>query len=146
MNNTPQKQKPENSVQDVDWSDFRDHIATASPDGRRKWVYPRRVGGRFFRRRTVVSWLLLVILFAGPFITLGGNPLLLINIVERKFVVLGQIFWPQDMILFALVCLVGFTCIVVFTAAFAFCFVFTAAFAARRGLDFTVMRTALLPG
>ena len=118
MNNTPQKQKPENSVQDVDWSDFRDHIATASPDGRRKWVYPRRVGGRFFRRRTVFSWLLLVILFAGPFITLGGNPLLLINIVERKFVVLGQIFWPQDMILFALVCLVGFTCIVVFTAAF----------------------------
>ena len=29
--------------------------------------------------------------------SIQGNPLLLINVVERKFVILGQIFWPQDM-------------------------------------------------
>ncbi len=45
-------------------------------------------------------------MFAGPFITIHGNPLLLLNIVERKFVVLGQIFWPQDMIIFAIAMLV----------------------------------------
>ena len=39
-------------------------------------------------------------MFAGPFIRIHGNPLLLLNIVERKFVILGQIFWPQDMIIF----------------------------------------------
>ena len=84
--------------------------ATTSPpptrDGRRKWIYPRKVSGRFYRWRTWFSWLLLAIMFAGPFITIHGNPLLLMNIVERKFVVLGQIFWPQDMIIFAIAVLV----------------------------------------
>jgi len=105
-------------AQAVDWSDFRDHIATAEKDGRRKWIYPRKVGGKFFRWRTWFSWLLLAIMFAGPFITIQGNPLLMMNIPERKFVVLGQIFWPQDMIIFAIAVLVLFTSIVIFTAAF----------------------------
>jgi cytochrome c oxidase accessory protein FixG len=105
-------------AQSVDWSDFRDHIATAEKDGRRKWIYPRKVSGRFYHWRTWFSWLLLAIMFTGPFITIHGNPLLMMNIVERKFVVLGQIFWPQDMIIFAIVVLVLFTSIVIFTAAF----------------------------
>jgi len=115
---TPPEENPTTSLKDVDWSDFRDHIATAEQDGSRKWVYPRQVSGRFFRWRTWFSWLLLVIMFAGPFITINGNPLLMMNIVERKFVVLGQIFWPQDMIIFAIAALVGLTGIVIFTAAF----------------------------
>jgi len=106
------------TVKAVDWSDFRDHLATAHQDGRRKWIYPRKVSGRFYRWRTWFSWLLLAIMFAGPFITIHGNPLLMMNIVERKFVVLGQIFWPQDMIIFAVAVLVGLTSIVIFTAAF----------------------------
>jgi cytochrome c oxidase accessory protein FixG len=114
----PPRKTPEFSVKDVDWSDFRDHLATAERDGRRKWVYPRKVSGRFFRWRTWFSWLLLVIMFIGPFITIHGNPLLLLNIGERKFVVLGQIFWPQDLIIFAIAALVGVTGIVIFTAAF----------------------------
>lgn len=102
----------------MDWKDFRDHIATADQEGRRQWVYPRQVNGRYFRWRTWFSWLLLAIMFAGPFITINGNPLLLMNVVERKFVVLGQIFWPQDMIIFAVALLVGVVAIVVFTTAF----------------------------
>lgn len=102
----------------VNWSDFRDHIATADRSGRRKWMYPRKVSGRYFRLRTWFSWLLLLIMFGGPFVTIHGNPLLLMNIVERKFVVLGQIFWPQDMILFAVALLVFAVGIIVFTTAF----------------------------
>ena len=105
-------------VKTVDWSDFRDHIATADREGRRKWMYPRQVSGRFFRWRTWFSWLLLLIMFAGPFLTIRGNPLLLLNIGERKFVVLGQIFWPQDMIIFAVALLVFAVGIIVFTTAF----------------------------
>jgi cytochrome c oxidase accessory protein FixG len=112
------KEKPESPATNLDGSDFRDHLATAERDGRRKWIYPRKVSGRFHRWRTWFSWLLLAIMFAGPFITINGNPLLLMNIVERKFVVLGQIFWPQDMIIFAIATLVFFTGIVIFTAAF----------------------------
>lgn len=117
MNQKP-KVDAESPAKKAEWTDFRDHIATAEQDGRRKWVYPRKVSGRFFRWRTWFSWLLLAIMFSGPFITINGNPLLLINIVERKFVVLGQIFWPQDMIIFAIAALVGLTSIVIFTAAF----------------------------
>lgn len=106
------------AVKSVDWSDFRDHIATAEKSGKRRWLYPRRVDGKFFRWRTWFSWVLIAIMFAGPFITVGGNPLLLMNIMERKFVVLGQIFWPQDMIIFAVTVLIVFVGIFVFTAAF----------------------------
>ena len=102
----------------ADWSDYRDHISTADRQGRRQWVYPRKVSGRFHRWRTWFSALLLLIMFAGPFVTINGNPLLMMNIVERKFVVLGQIFWPQDMILFAIALLVGAVSILVFTTAF----------------------------
>lgn len=106
------------AAKSVNWSDFRDHIATAERSGKRKWIYPRKVDGKFFRLRTWFSWLLIAIMFSGPFITIHGNPLLLMNVVERKFVVLGQIFWPQDMIIFAVTVLILFVGIFVFTAAF----------------------------
>jgi len=118
VSNTPEPEKPNPSIKKIDWSDFRDHIATADQEGRRQWIYPRKVSGPFFRWRTWFSWLLLFIMFAGPFFTIRGNPLLLMNIPERKFVVLGQIFWPQDMILFALAMLVFLIGIVIFTAVF----------------------------
>jgi cytochrome c oxidase accessory protein FixG len=112
---TPARPGP---VKDVDWKDFRDHLATADQEGQRQWLYPRKVHGRFFRARTLLSWLLLAVMFAGPFVRIKGNPLLLINIVERKFVILGQIFWPQDMIMFAVALLVFATGIIIFTAAY----------------------------
>ena len=108
----------QSAVQEINWSDFRDHIATADQSGRRKWIYPRKVSGRFFRWRTWFSWLLLLIMFAGPFVTIDGNPLLMMNIPDRKFVVLGQIFWPQDMIIFAVALLVFLVGIIIFTTAF----------------------------
>src|SRR6516225_1243493 len=99
-------------------SDFRDHLSTADREGRRQWLYPRRPRGRHYRARTWLSWGLLAIMFAGPFIRVNGNPLLLLNIVERKFIILGQIFWPQDMIISAVTLLIFLTGIIVFTAAF----------------------------
>ena len=118
MKTSPPKEKSESPLKSVDWTDFRDHIATADREGRRQWIYPRKVKGRYYRWRTWFSWLLLLVMFAGPFVTIRGNPLLLMNIPERKFVVLGQIFWPQDMIIFAMAVLVFFIGVVVFTAVF----------------------------
>lgn len=112
------KQKTESAVQQIDWQDFRDHLATAEKDGRRKWLYPRKPEGRFYRWRTWFSFLLLAVMFVGPFIQINGNPLLMINIIERKFSIFGRIFWPQDMALFAIAVLISLTGIAVFTAAF----------------------------
>jgi cytochrome c oxidase accessory protein FixG len=102
----------------VDWTDYRDHLATADREGRRLWIFPRKPEGRFTRARAWVSAFLLTLLFAGPFIRIGGNPLLMLNVVERKFVILGQVFWPQDLPLFAVAMLIFLTGIGVFTAAF----------------------------
>jgi len=99
-------------------ADFRNHIATAEQDGRRKWLYPKRPKGRYHRARAWVAGVLLVVMFGGPFVKLNGNPLLMINVVERKFSVLGVIFWPQDNLVFALGFLLFLTGIAVFTAAF----------------------------
>lgn len=106
------------AVKNVDWSDFRDHIATADQEGRRLWLYPKKPRGRFYQRRTWLTWLLLAVMFSGPFIKIQGNPLLMINIVERKFSILGVIFWPQDNLVFALGFLLFLMGIAVFTAAF----------------------------
>lgn len=105
-------------VQEVNWTDFRDHLSTADKEGRRRWLYPRKARGRFFSARTFVSWLLLALMFAGPFLSIHGNPLLLLNIIERKFIILGEIFWPQDMFMFALALLIFITSILFFTAAY----------------------------
>jgi cytochrome c oxidase accessory protein FixG len=102
----------------VDWQDFRDHIATADKSGARLWLYPRKVSGSFFRARTWLSWVLLVVMFGGPFVRINGNPLLMINIVDRRFCILGQIFWPQDVAIFAIAMLIFLTGIIIFTTAF----------------------------
>ena len=111
-------QKPRAIAQDIDWKDFRDHLSTADQSGRRRWLFPKKPSGQFYRWRTWVSYLLLTIMFVGPFVRINGNPLLLFNIVERRFSILGKIFWPQDGVIFALATLLFLTGIFVFTAAF----------------------------
>lgn len=97
---------------------FRDHIATIESDGRRHWIYPKKPKGKFYQWRTYLSWGLLLFLFAGPFIMIDGEPLLMINIFERKFVILGQIFWPQDFYLFVIAMLMLILFIILFTVVY----------------------------
>ncbi len=105
-------------IRGVDWGDFRDHLSTADQEGHRKWLYPAQPRGRYYRWRTWLTWVLLAVMFGGPFIKLNGNPLLMLNVVERKFSILGVIFWPQDNLVFALGFLLFLMGIAVFTAAF----------------------------
>jgi len=102
----------------VDWTDFRDHIATADKDGSRRWLYPKKPSGTWHRRRAWFASGLIVLMFAGPWIRIQGNPLLMLNIIERRFSILGQMFWPQDGVIFAVAMLVFITGIIVFTTAF----------------------------
>lgn len=106
------------AARDVDWRDFREHLATAEKDGSRRWLYPKKPSGRLHRHRTWFSWLLLAVMVAGPFVRIRGNPLLMLNIVDRKFSILGFIFWPEDTVIFAVAMLVFLTSIIIFTTAF----------------------------
>jgi cytochrome c oxidase accessory protein FixG len=62
-----------------------------------------------------VSVVLLAALFAAPWIRIGEEPLVLFNILERKFVLIGQVFWPQDFHLFAIAFISMVLFIVLFT-------------------------------
>lgn len=97
---------------------FRDSISTVDKEGKRIWIYPKKPSGRFFNARKWVSYGLLIILFAGPFIKIGGQPLLMLNILERKFVIFGSLFTPQDFFTFVLVTILAFVFIVLFTVVF----------------------------
>ncbi len=101
-----------------DSESFRDAIATVDRRGRRIWIYPKKPSGPFYTARTIVSIFLLAILFAGPFVRLNGQPLLLLNVLERKFIIFGLAFWPQDFHLFVLATIAVIVFILLFTAVF----------------------------
>jgi cytochrome c oxidase accessory protein FixG len=98
--------------------EFRDTIATVDGKGKRIWIYPKKPSGRLHNWRVLVTMVLLSLLFAGPFIKIGGQPFLLLNVFERKFVILGQAFWPQDFVLLAIVLITFFVFIILFTVVF----------------------------
>lgn len=97
---------------------YRDSIATVDASGKRVWVFPKKPKGSYHNKRVIVSIVLLSILFAGPFIKIGGEPFLLINIFERKFSILGTVFWPQDFFILALLAITFFVFIILFTVVF----------------------------
>ncbi|MEQ8323726.1 MAG: cytochrome c oxidase accessory protein CcoG [Vicingaceae bacterium] len=97
---------------------FRDSISTINEEGKRSWIYPKKPIGRYYNARSLVSYLLLIILFSAPFIRIDGEPLIMMNIIERKFVIFGQIFWPQDFYLFVLAMLTFILFIILFTVVF----------------------------
>ncbi len=98
---------------------FRDHIPSITDTGnKRKWMYPQIIKGKLYHYRDMVSYALLLLLFSGPFIKINGEQLILLNVMERKFVFFGVIFWPQDFYLFVLALLTLMVFIVMFTAIF----------------------------
>lgn len=97
---------------------YRDKIATVDEKGKRIWIFPKKPSGKFYDYRKWVSYLLLVFLFAGPHIKIGGEPMLMFNVIERKFVIFGQVFWPQDFYIFAIALVLMVVFIVLFTVIY----------------------------
>jgi polyferredoxin len=97
---------------------FRDKISTVDEHGKRVWVYPKKPSGRFYNSRTWLSYGLLAFLFSAPFIHINGNPIMLLNVLERKFVILGIPFLPQDFHLFVLAMISFIVFIILFTVVY----------------------------
>jgi cytochrome c oxidase accessory protein FixG len=97
---------------------FRDTIATVDKEGKRRWMFPARPKGRLYNLRKYLSWIYLVVFFGLPFLTFNGEPLFLINVLERKFILFGMIFWPQDFFIFGLGLLIFIVFIALFTVIF----------------------------
>jgi cytochrome c oxidase accessory protein FixG len=97
---------------------FRDSIGTIDEEGKRSWIYAQKPAGHLYNKRTILSLVYLIVFFSLPFIKVGGEPLFLINIPARKFILFGAVFWPQDLFLFVLGMLTFIVFIVLFTVVF----------------------------
>lgn len=97
---------------------FRDRIGTISEDGRRNFLYPKKTKGRFTTYRQIVAYTLVGLLFLMPWLRINGLAVLQIDVLNQRFILLGQIFWPQDFHLLFLGMLVLILGISLFTVAY----------------------------
>ena len=102
----------------LDPETFRDSVSTMEQSGKRKWVYPRKPKGKFTNYRYIVTIILLAIFFTLPFLKINGNPVLLLNILDREFYIMGQAFYPQDFFILALGAIASIVFILLFTDVF----------------------------
>ncbi len=101
-----------------EFDDFRDKQSTIGDDGSRVWVYPKKPKGKLYNYRKIVSLLLIAVFVGIPFIKLNGDPILLFNFLERKFIIFGVMFYPQDFHLFVLSMIAFIVFVVLFTVIF----------------------------
>ena len=88
----------------------RDSITTILADGSRFFLHPSDAHGWFTTARRWSGWLLIVIYFALPWISVGGHPAVFLDIFERHFHLFGQTLSVQDAwLLFFAISGLGFT-------------------------------------
>jgi len=97
---------------------FRDKMPTVDNEGKRNWIYAKKPKGKLFNQRKIVAIILLAFLYLVPFIKYKGDPIFLFNILERKFIIFGIIFWPQDFHLILLTFITALVFIALFTVIF----------------------------
>lgn len=97
---------------------YRDRVSTVTEQGKRNWVYALMPEGWFYNIREKLAWLYLGVFFVMPFIKVNEMPLLMINVVEGKFIIFSKIFWPQDFFIFAIAMITFIIFIVLFTVVF----------------------------
>ncbi len=83
-------------------------------DGRRTFVVPADVSGRFWWRRRLIFAVLVAIYVALPWVEIGGHPAVFLDLAHRTFYLFGATFNAQDFWMsFFLLSGVGFALIVV---------------------------------
>src|SRR5450755_3235857 len=97
---------------------YRDSVATISLEGTRNFINPKKPKGRLYNLRTRFSIFYLIVFFTLPFIKVNEEPLLMLNVLERKFIIFGMVFWPQDFFIFGIAMLTFVVFIILFTVVF----------------------------
>jgi cytochrome c oxidase accessory protein FixG len=107
----------ETIVQDKKGS-FRDSVATITKEGSRNFINPKKPKGRLYNLRTWFSIFYLIVFFTLPFIKVHDEPLFMLNVLDRKFIIFGMVFWPQDFFIFGIAMLTFVVFIILFTVVF----------------------------
>ena len=91
-------------------------LSTLNPDGTRLWMRPKAAFGRWWKRRRVVAWVLMILFNVIPWLTVNGKPLMLLDVIHRDFVFFGVVFQPTEVLLLALLLITVFLSIFLITA------------------------------
>jgi cytochrome c oxidase accessory protein FixG len=105
-------------LETIHTQDYRETLSTSASDGRRIWIYPKIEVGKLYRWRALVAYLLIAGFTIAPLLEKDGHPLFLLNVLERKFILFGMPFLPQDFNILALVLITFMVFIVLFTVIF----------------------------
>ncbi|MCC6865746.1 MAG: cytochrome c oxidase accessory protein CcoG [Ignavibacteria bacterium] len=106
------------SVNISDINPFNESLGIVRDDGKRRFIYPKKPNGRYYNARTIFSIVLLVFLFGMPLIKLNGHPFMMLNIIDRKFILFGAVFGTYDFFILATGFLTFVVSIILFTAVF----------------------------
>ncbi len=79
-------------------------------------VYPRETSGRFSRLRVIAAWVLLGLFYVLPWINVGGQQIVLFDLVNRQFHIFGMTLWPQDLFILSLLLAMAALSLFFFTA------------------------------
>jgi len=99
-------------------STFRDRPTTFSKEGKRLWLFPKMPKGKLYNIRRLIAWSLLAFFYLAPFLKFREEPLIFLNFLERKFVLFGSTFYPQDFYLLVLAIIALVVFIVLFTVIY----------------------------
>jgi len=98
--------------------DFRDRPENIDASGQRKWIRAKQPSGKWYQRRNIVGYTLIIFLILAPFMKIGGHPFMLLDILNRKFFIFGLTVFAEDTYILALVMAVAVIFIVLFTVVF----------------------------
>jgi cytochrome c oxidase accessory protein FixG len=97
---------------------FRDRPSTFGKDGKRIWLYPKLPKGQLYTIRRIIAWALLIFFFVAPFLKINGEQMIFLNFLERRFILFGNTFYPQDFHLLVLSVIALIVFIVLFTVIY----------------------------
>ncbi|MEI7830330.1 MAG: cytochrome c oxidase accessory protein CcoG [Prolixibacteraceae bacterium] len=98
--------------------DFRDRPINIDASGQRKRINAKQPNGKWYTRRNVVGYALILFLVIAPLLKIHGHPFMMLDILNRKFYIFGLMVFAEDTYILALVMAVAVVSIVLFTVVF----------------------------
>lgn len=87
----------------------RERVTTIGEDGARRALHPADVRGQWVRARWAFGWFLIAVFAAIPWIEVGGNPAVFLDVEHRRFHLLGHTLGLGDLwLLFFVISGLGF--------------------------------------
>lgn len=98
--------------------DFRDRPINIDASGQRKRINAKQPKGKWYTRRNIVGYALILFLVIAPLLKIHGHPFMMLDILNRKFYIFGLMVFAEDTYILALVMAVAVVSIVLFTVVF----------------------------